>query len=292
MSRKVTGGVVGQQGVGPIQVDATAVITTADNQDITLDPSGTGVLKVAGDTQLNNQGDLRFATTNSANWVAFQGPASAVANITWTLPAADGASNQYLRTDGAGVLTWQTPNITIASASDATLYNLPFTTATSGTITTEYVNTAIQFQPSTGNLVVNGTVNAYRTENVQTTSYTIALTDRDKVVVMNSSSAAVTLTVPLNSATAFPIGSVVYVYRVGAGATTIVGTSGVTFNYSGTLSMALGEELILRKRGTNDWVIIDSQKLLSATGGTQTTPTGFSVNTFTTAGSATLTVAG
>ena len=55
---------------------------------------------------LNAQGDLRFADSDSSNWVAFQAPATVSSNVTWTLPATDGTSGQALTTDGSGTLSW------------------------------------------------------------------------------------------------------------------------------------------------------------------------------------------
>ena len=65
-------------------------------------------VNVAGDVQINAQGDLRFADTDSSNYVAFQAPATVASNVTWTLPAADGTSGQVLSTDGLGALSWAT----------------------------------------------------------------------------------------------------------------------------------------------------------------------------------------
>jgi hypothetical protein len=69
-------------------------------------PKAGGTL--TGDVTLDNQSDLRFgeATANGSNYVAFQAPASIAANVTWTLPAADGSSGQVLGTDGSGALNW------------------------------------------------------------------------------------------------------------------------------------------------------------------------------------------
>jgi hypothetical protein len=61
---------------------------------------------VTGDVTLNAQSDLRFADADSSNWVAFQAPAMVAANVTWTLPAADGTTGQLLSTNGSGVLSW------------------------------------------------------------------------------------------------------------------------------------------------------------------------------------------
>jgi hypothetical protein len=73
--------------------------------DLTLTAT---TVKVAGNVQINAQGDLRFADTDSSNWVAFQAPGTVAANVTWTLPAADGTSGQVLSTNGSGALSWET----------------------------------------------------------------------------------------------------------------------------------------------------------------------------------------
>ena len=62
---------------------------------------------------LNAQSDLRFADSDSSNWVAFQAPATVASNVTWTLPAADGTSGQTLQTNGSGTLSWSTPSASV-----------------------------------------------------------------------------------------------------------------------------------------------------------------------------------
>lgn len=62
-----------------------------------------------GNITLNAQGDLRFADSDSSNWVAFQAPATIASNVTWTLPSADGTSNQVIVTNGSGTLSWASP---------------------------------------------------------------------------------------------------------------------------------------------------------------------------------------
>jgi len=64
---------------------------------------------IAGNLTLNAQGDVRFADSDSSNWVAFQGPATVASNVTWTLPSADGTSGQVLQTNGSGTLSFATP---------------------------------------------------------------------------------------------------------------------------------------------------------------------------------------
>ena len=57
---------------------------------------------------IQDQRSLGFKedSANGTNYVAFQAPASVAANVTWTLPDADGTTGQFLQTDGSGTLTW------------------------------------------------------------------------------------------------------------------------------------------------------------------------------------------
>lgn len=56
-------------------------------------------------------GEIRLAedTDNGTNYVGFKAPASISADLSWTLPAADGSSGQFLSTNGSGVLSWSSP---------------------------------------------------------------------------------------------------------------------------------------------------------------------------------------
>jgi hypothetical protein len=70
------------------------------------------------------------------------------------------------------------------------------------------------------------------TTNRQTASYTLVLSDADKLVEMNVGSAN-NLTIPLNSSVAFPTGTQILLAQYGSGQTTIVATSGVTVRSNG-----------------------------------------------------------
>jgi hypothetical protein len=92
--------------------------------------------------------------------------------------------------------------------------------------------------------------------NTQTVSYTLVLSDASKLVEMNSASAN-NLTVPLNSAAAFPVGTQISVVQVGAGQTTIVATGGVTINATPGLKLrAQWSAATLIKRATDTWVAV------------------------------------
>jgi hypothetical protein len=154
MGRKHTAGTAGGSGVGGFNIDNTT-LTAADDLDITIDPAGTGIFKVAGDAQLQAQGDLRFADSDSSNWVAFQAPATIASNVTWTLPATDGSSGQLFSTNGSGTISWATAGVSIADNTiDAATHFVTLTTATTdGAITgIRRSSTKLTFQPSTGTL--------------------------------------------------------------------------------------------------------------------------------------------
>jgi hypothetical protein len=110
----------------------------ANNAWVTIGTLGTvnlGLLSasggtITGDITLNAQSDLRFADSDSSNWVALQAPGTVSSNVTWTLPAADGTDGQKLSTNGSGTLSWtaSVPTITYITSGTSATY-----TPTTGT---------------------------------------------------------------------------------------------------------------------------------------------------------------
>jgi hypothetical protein len=94
--------------------------------------------------------------------------------------------------------------------------------------------------------------------NTQTDDYTLALSDKGKIVEMNKATAN-TLTIPTNASVAFPTGSRVDIVQYGAGTTTIAGDTGVTVNGASAGSGDMSEQygaVTLYKRGTDEWIVI------------------------------------
>jgi hypothetical protein len=79
---------------------------------------------------------------------------------------------------------------------------------------------------------VSGVFRETITTNSQIASYTLALPDNGKLVLMNVATAN-NLTIPLNSSVNFPVGTKIDISQYGAGQTTIVATGGVTINSAG-----------------------------------------------------------
>lgn len=90
--------------------------------------------------------------------------------------------------------------------------------------------------------------------STKTVDYTAALNDKNTIIQMNIASAN-TLTIPLNSAVAFDIGSQFLVAQYGAGKTSIAGDAGVTLR-PGTSSLRTQYSVAaLLKVATNEWYV-------------------------------------
>ena len=92
-------------------------------------------------------------------------------------------------------------------------------------------------------------------QNLQTgTTYELVLTDAGKVVeVANASSIA--LTIPANSAVAFPVDTFIIIVQGGAGLLTV----GITTDTLNGNSVSFGQykRMVLWKRASTEWVIFD-----------------------------------
>jgi hypothetical protein len=91
-------------------------------------------------------------------------------------------------------------------------------------------------------------------ENLVTTNYTLQLSDVGKVVAVNNAATA-TVTIPLNSAVAFPIGTIINVYSMTAQQVFVAAATGVTLRPANSVRLfSQYTEISLRKRDTNEWV--------------------------------------
>ena len=96
--------------------------------------------------------------------------------------------------------------------------------------------------------------------NAQTgTTYTLVLADAGKLVALDNG-AAITLTVPTNATAAFPVGTVIALQQLGAGAVDVEGASGVTINGvdPGSESLTDAQYLTtaaLTKHSADEWTL-------------------------------------
>jgi hypothetical protein len=169
MGRKVSIGIVGSGGgLGTIVASGTGnTLTTAvTNQNLIIDPNGTGITQIVGATQLNAQSELRLADADSSNYVALKAAGTISSNYTLTWPAATTAANgNVLASQTDGTLSW----ISLSSAgvavtdpgSSATVHYPIFATNsgsiyTSGQVTGLNNRSNLAFVPSTGILTSTG----------------------------------------------------------------------------------------------------------------------------------------
>ena len=104
----VTSGALGLRAVAELNSAGVWKVNSIQNYSGSNLTVTATTVNIAGDLQLNAQGDLRFADADSSNYVAFQAAATVAANVTWTLPSADGTVGQVLTTNGGGTLSWST----------------------------------------------------------------------------------------------------------------------------------------------------------------------------------------
>lgn len=92
--------------------------------------------------------------------------------------------------------------------------------------------------------------------NAQTgTTYTLTLADEGKLITC-SNTGAITVTIPLNSAVALPVGATIDVSAINTGMVTIAATGGVTFNPTPSVTRARYSSLSLVKIATDTWLVV------------------------------------
>jgi len=182
---------------------------------------------------------------------------SLTTGVTGTLPVANGGTGVTSIANGIATF-WQTPS----SANFASAI-----TDETGTGSLVFANGATLIAPTLGAANATSITFSDGTQSMQgvpsltpiiqkTASYTLsALTERDDLIEINSASAT-TLTIPLNSAVAFPIGTSIDILQTGVGQVTIAGDAGVTVNATPGLKLRTQwSSCTLFKRATNTWVV-------------------------------------
>lgn len=138
--------------------------------------------------------------------------------------------------------TITTPTLTLDSNTTTTNGRIAWVQASDKLVVGDGTS-AVEFAPST------------ILTNAQTASYTLVLTDKDRLVEINNAGAT-TLTVPTDASVNFPIGSQINILQTGAGQIT-VGGAGVTINSTPGLKLrAQWSSATLIKRAANTWVLV------------------------------------
>lgn len=218
-------------------------------------PTGTAPFTVSSSTVVTNlNADLLDGQS-----IAYFAP-SASPTLTGTTTFPSGATVQFQNTSGTAPFSVSSSTVVTNLNADlldgqSIAYFAPINSPTfTGTVTLP--NGTITNAMIASNAAIELSKLADIAINAQTASYTLVLSDRAKIVEISNASAN-TLTVPLNSSVAFPIGTQIQILQTGAGQTTVAGTGGVTVNGTPGLKLrAQWSSATLIKRGTDTWVLI------------------------------------
>jgi hypothetical protein len=165
MGRRVSIGIVGSGGgLGTIVAGGTGnTLTTAvTNQDLIIDPNGSGAVNINANVTIFDQGDLRLreASGSGTNYIAMQAASTMAADYTITWPAAvSGTAGFVLTSDTSGNLSWASAggNISVADSGSTATAHYVFFGTNAGSLPSAFdpkARTNLQFIPSTGELLL------------------------------------------------------------------------------------------------------------------------------------------
>ena len=240
MGRKVSIGVVGSGGgLGTIVASGSGnTLTTAvTNQNLIIDPNGTGTTQIVGAAQLNAQAELRLADADSSNYIAQKAAGTIASNYTLTWPAAVTAVAGYALTSGTdGTLSWTSlasGGVAMTDPGASATVHYPVFLTNAGAISTSqatgFNNRAnLSFVPSTGELTATA-LNAANHYGSNSNSGTITIRGTTSAT---KATASVLMTDNVASSTT-STGTLVVTGGVGISgqltATTLVETSSIVF---------------------------------------------------------------
>jgi len=81
------------------------------------------------------QGDLRLQDTTGGQYVALQAPGTVATSYTLTFPGDDGTNEQFLQTNGSGVLAWAAAGGATGAGGDEVFYENGQSVTTSYSVT-------------------------------------------------------------------------------------------------------------------------------------------------------------
>lgn len=266
--------------------DGTGTITpTTGGTGGTATPSiidnGDGTFSISGDpSNLTDNGDGTFSVSSASLTERAYTKTAVDTALTAKAPYPVGGSDgQALVKSGSGA-TWATVSggstvvdatttvkgvIQLAGdlAGTAALPVLKSTLGSSGTVGSATTIPVITYN-NKGLITAISSVTAaggsgstpLPTTNSQTgLAYTLALTDAGNIVEQNSAS-TLTVTVPLNSVVAFPIGTTIEFNLYGTGALTLAGAAGVALRSPNGLRLVTKfASAAIRKRATDEWIV-------------------------------------
>ena len=269
---------------------AVTIQTTTNNQSYTT--TGAGTISITSGT-VGDIDNMRIGNTTRAAG-AFT---TLSANSTVTLsPSGVGVT---ISPSGGG-------NVVIAPATSGTIDNMAIgnTTRGGGSFTTLNANNTVTLNQGstatnsgtgtlrvtggvgvTGSIFADGNIVHNRVERVEgSTGYYLVAGDVGQHIYMNNGSAG-TVYAPNDSRSTIPVGAMIWIYK-GNAALTLAAEGGVTLSATGPFGPK--EELYIRKRASNDWVVGHDQQAgtIAMTGGSQSSGSGYQYRIFNSSGTA------
>jgi hypothetical protein len=230
------------------KVDENSAITGATKTKVTYDAKGLVTAGADATTaDIASSTDKRYVTDAQLVVVGNTSGTNTGDNATNSQYSGLAASKQDTLVSGTNIKTINStsllgsgnvavePTITATTSADYYRGDKTFATLNKAAVGLGNVdNTSDANKPvsTATQTALDAKTNKLITTNRQTASYTLVLSDADKLVEMNVGSAN-NLTVPLNSSVAFSTGTQILLAQYGAGQTTIVATSGVTIRSNG-----------------------------------------------------------
>jgi len=147
--------------------DSTTGKLLQNSTGATLSDTGaavfTGALDVLGNSTAGSNLKLYEDTDNGTNFVSLKAPNTIAADVTFTLPSADGSASQFLQTNGSGTLSFAT----VSGGSGTSTSRTSFTaTAAQTTFTVAYVVGQIDVYMNGSKLLIGTDVTASSGTNI------------------------------------------------------------------------------------------------------------------------------
>lgn len=148
--------VISPDGTGDVHLNADSVRIGDNNADATLSTRGTGDLILTTNEGGVNEGIIRIYDGANGNITITANGTGSIVLDGQNWPQADGTANQVLRTNGAGQLSWVTPNAGTVTSVSGTAGRISSTGGATPTL--DLVTTAVTANSYT---IASFTVDAY-----------------------------------------------------------------------------------------------------------------------------------
>ena len=156
--RRISTGIQGRSILGSFVAETNRFTTREVNQDLVLEPAGTGIIRAEKHVKINGTAGSLILETDNGNEIVLQ--TASGSGYILTMPTDTPAAGEVLISDASGNLTFDDINLPVSNqTADTDTYYPLMNTATSGDITDLSVSSSkLSFQPSSGTLTVDRVV--------------------------------------------------------------------------------------------------------------------------------------